>query len=88
MLGRDEYLIIRDGGLFFFDKVDPLVPEGTWPVRVNVEVAGNVGRDHHRLRLVAVQKCLQYILGKKAEDSYLVAGIFSYASSSTLCPCE
>ena len=46
-LGRNEYLIIRDGGLFFFDKVDSLVPEGTWPVRVNVEVAGNVGRDHH-----------------------------------------
>ena len=47
MLGREDYLILGDGGLFFFDKVDSLVPEGTWPVRVNVEVAGNVGRDHH-----------------------------------------
>ena len=48
------------------DKEDSLVPEGTWPVRVNVEVAGNVGRDHHRLRLVAVKKGLKYILGQKA----------------------
>ena len=56
-----DYLILGDGGLFFFDKVDSLVPEGTRPVRVNVEVAGNVWRDHHRLRLVAVKKCLQYL---------------------------
>ena len=66
ILGGEEYLILRDGRLFFFDKVDSLVPEGTWPVRVNVEVAGNVGRDHHRLWLVAVKKCLQYFLGQKA----------------------
>ena len=66
-----DYLILGDGGLFFFDKVDTLVPERTWPVRVNVEVAGDVWRDHHRLRLVAVQKSLQYILVQYAKDGRL-----------------
>ena len=71
MLGREDYLVLRDRGLFFFDKVDALVPEGTWPVRVNVEVAGNVWRDHHRLRLVAVQESLQYILVQYAKGGQL-----------------
>ena len=71
LLGREDYLILRDRGLFFFDKVDTLVPERTWPVRVNVEVAGDVWRDHHRLRLVAVQKSLQYILVQYAKDGPL-----------------
>ena len=71
LLGREDYLILRDRGLFFFDKVDTLVPERTWPVRVNVEVAGDVWRDHHRLRLVAVQKSLQYILVQYAKDGRL-----------------
>ena len=71
MLEREYHLILRNGGLFFFDKVDALVPKSTWPVRVNVEVAGNVWRYHHRLRLVAVQKSLQYTLVQYARGGQL-----------------
>ena len=56
-----DHLIVRDGCLLFFDKVDAFVPESARPVRVYVEVAGNVWGDHHRLWLVAVEKCLQEI---------------------------
>ena len=61
MFARMDHLIVRDGCLLFFDKVDAFVPESARPVRVYVEVAGNVWGDHHRLWLVAVEKCLQEI---------------------------
>ena len=61
MFARMGHLIVRDGCLLFFDKVDAFVPESARPVRVYVEVAGNVWGDHHRLWLVAVEKRLQEI---------------------------
>ena len=61
MFARMDHLIVRDGCLLFFDKVDAFVPESARPVRVYVEVARNVWGDHHRLWLVAVEKCLQEI---------------------------
>ena len=53
------HLVLRNRPFLPLDKVDALVPEGAGPVRVDVEVARDVRRDHHRLWLVAVQEGLR-----------------------------